>query len=88
LQALWPLLKPGGRLLYATCSVLPDENKLQIQEFLATVNDAVGITIGDIADSEQNGWQLLPNAAAHPDEEHCASGDGFFYFLLEKRSNI
>ncbi len=32
---IWPLLKPGGTLLYATCSVLPAENQQQIQQFLA-----------------------------------------------------
>ena len=31
LDALWALLTPGGTLLYATCSILPQENKLQIQ---------------------------------------------------------
>ncbi|MES2771091.1 MAG: 16S rRNA (cytosine(967)-C(5))-methyltransferase RsmB [Pseudomonadota bacterium] len=34
LDALWPLLMPGGRLLYATCSVFPEENKAQIDAFL------------------------------------------------------
>ena len=35
LEALWPLLKPGGRLLYCTCSVFKAEGDLQIQTFLA-----------------------------------------------------
>ncbi|MGI9250421.1 MAG: 16S rRNA (cytosine(967)-C(5))-methyltransferase [Pseudohongiellaceae bacterium] len=35
LRALWPCLKPGGRLLYTTCSVLPEENSEQIKQFLA-----------------------------------------------------
>ncbi|WP_313951556.1 16S rRNA (cytosine(967)-C(5))-methyltransferase RsmB [Accumulibacter sp.] len=34
LDQLWPLLKPGGRLLYATCSVFPEENGAQIDAFL------------------------------------------------------
>ncbi|KFB72102.1 MAG: Ribosomal RNA small subunit methyltransferase B [Candidatus Accumulibacter phosphatis] len=34
LDKLWPLLKPGGKLLYATCSVFPEENKAQIDAFL------------------------------------------------------
>ena len=34
LDQLWPLLKPGGRLLYATCSVFPEENEGQIDAFL------------------------------------------------------
>ncbi|RUO35542.1 16S rRNA (cytosine(967)-C(5))-methyltransferase [Aliidiomarina shirensis] len=86
LAAQWQLLKPGGRLLYATCSVLPEENILQIQSFLATVDDAEAIAIPiapqkpgskDGPESSENmGWQFLPAAE---------SGDGFFYFLLQKR---
>ncbi len=34
LDALWPLLKPGGKFLYATCSVFPEENSAQIDAFL------------------------------------------------------
>ena len=41
LDALWPRLKSGGRLLYVTCSLLPAENGLQIAAFLARTPDAV-----------------------------------------------
>ena len=40
LNALWPRLKPGGRLLYVTCSLLPAENGQQIAAFLAATADA------------------------------------------------
>lgn len=40
LTNIWPYLKTGGRLVYATCSVLPDENKLQIERFLAETPNA------------------------------------------------
>ena len=40
LDNLWNMLRPGGRLVYATCSVLPDENRLQIDAFLARHADA------------------------------------------------
>lgn len=40
LDALWPLLKPGGRLLYATCSLFPEENGDQITRFLVRQSDA------------------------------------------------
>jgi 16S rRNA (cytosine967-C5)-methyltransferase len=40
LKALWPLLKPGGRLLYGTCSVFALENQTQIQNFLSQHPDA------------------------------------------------
>ena len=39
LDALWPLLKPGGRVLYATCSVFVEENQGQIDAFLARHSD-------------------------------------------------
>jgi 16S rRNA (cytosine967-C5)-methyltransferase len=40
LDALWPLLEPGGRLLYATCSLFVEENAAQIDAFLARSTDA------------------------------------------------
>ncbi|HET6720216.1 MAG TPA: 16S rRNA (cytosine(967)-C(5))-methyltransferase RsmB, partial [Rhodocyclaceae bacterium] len=40
LRALWPLLKPGGKLLYATCSIFPEENQLQISAFNAAFAEA------------------------------------------------
>ncbi|EGN76035.1 ribosomal RNA small subunit methyltransferase RsmB [Idiomarina sp. A28L] len=98
LSAQWQLLKPGGRLLYATCSVLPEENILQIQSFLATVDDAEAIaipiekdTVGGaeaLDNSASAGWQLLPGAADTKSTGSTGStegGDGFFYFLLQKR---
>jgi 16S rRNA (cytosine967-C5)-methyltransferase len=45
LHALWPLLKPGGQLLYATCSILPAENTLQMQRFLDHEPSAVELDI-------------------------------------------
>lgn len=85
LQALWPLLKVGGRLLYATCSVLPEENKFQMQRFLAETDNAKQIPIntdwGIEANIEQDGQietfgrQILPGMDGM---------DGFYYCLLEK----
>ena len=46
LDAVWPLLKPGGILLYVTCSVLPDENQRQIDGFLGRRRDACAVPIG------------------------------------------
>src|SRR5690554_4289711 len=40
LDALWPLVRPGGVLVYATCSILPQENAEQVQAFLAGHEDA------------------------------------------------
>ena len=44
LDALWPLLKVGGKLLYATCSVFAEENAGQVDAFLFRQSDAVRLT--------------------------------------------
>lgn len=77
LDSAWSLLKPGGYLLYATCSVLPVENQQQIQRFLEQHNDAECITLKaeNVVDTGL-GLQFLPESG---------SGDGFFYSLLKKQ---
>ncbi|QWA11739.1 16S rRNA (cytosine(967)-C(5))-methyltransferase RsmB [Sodalis ligni] len=72
LTAIWPRLKPGGTLLYATCSVLPEENREQIRRFLQENADA---ELAGTGDAEQPGLQCLPA----PNE-----GDGFFYAKITK----
>lgn len=77
LEALWPLLRPGGCLVYCTCSVLPGENSEVIQAFLATHDDVEPETLDvDWGTPLGGGRQLLPTASAH---------DGFFYARLRKR---
>lgn len=78
LQALWPLVRPGGRLLYCTCSVFRAEGEGQVQTFLAHNTDA----------------QLLPSpghlipGGGHKSEavrdNPPGDHDGFFYALLQK----
>lgn len=75
LNALWPLLAVGGKLLYTTCSVFREENAQQIATFLARHSDAKQQTWRALGISQVVAGQLLPN------HEH----DGFFYALLEKR---
>jgi 16S rRNA (cytosine967-C5)-methyltransferase len=70
LRALWPLLAPGGLLVYATCSVLKRENEAQIAAFRAAEPTIAPLTPG-AADSRQ----LLPGEA---------EGDGFYYAWLRK----
>jgi 16S rRNA (cytosine967-C5)-methyltransferase len=68
LGALWPLLAPGGRLLYVTCSVLSSENQARIAAFRATeptIEPVTGVA----------SLQLLPEEAL---------GDGFYYAWLRK----
>jgi 16S rRNA (cytosine967-C5)-methyltransferase len=81
LDALWPLLRPGGKLLYATCSVFPQEGAEQAEAFLARHADAIA--------SPAPG-QLLPQEPADS-MEGSADGvtaahaqDGFFYALFTK----
>ena len=80
LQALWPLMRPGGRMLYCTCSVFLQEGQDQIQTFVAHNTDAV---------LQASPGHLLPTAAANratvPDNP-AGDHDGFFYALLEKRA--
>ncbi len=80
LAALWPLVRPGGRLLYCTCSIFRAEGQAQIGSFLAHNTDAVlGPAPG----------HLIPQIAAkpapvrdNPERDH----DGFFYAALDKRA--
>jgi len=80
LDACWPLLARGGKLLYATCSVFAAENDAPIARFFARHDDALRET------------QSFPSAAAHRDGQLLPSPegaghnqDGFFYALLRKR---
>ena len=76
LDALWPLLAPGGRLLYATCSVLKAENEEQIAAFLARTPDARPVALDASFGREAGaGRQRLPG------EEGM---DGFFYARLQR----
>jgi 16S rRNA (cytosine967-C5)-methyltransferase len=78
LKALWPLLKPGGRLLYCTCSVFRMEGEEQIQTFLAHNTQARLLP---------SPGHLLPNFSANPEsvkDNQLIDHDGFYYALLEK----
>ena len=76
LHALWPLLAPGGILVYATCSIMPEENEQQIATFITNQTDC-HFMIGEHSwgHSTGHGWQILPG-------EH--NMDGFFYSVLQK----
>ena len=77
LDALWPLLAAGGRLVYATCSVLQDENARQIDVFLARHPDAVAIDPDlPVGRRSGHGWQILPGEG---------DLDGFFHAVLARR---
>jgi 16S rRNA (cytosine967-C5)-methyltransferase len=82
LAALWPLLRPGGRLLYVTCSVLAAENDEVMRRFLgsepAAEEDAVlpNNNIRDVMRRKACGYQVLPGTAGM---------DGFYYACLVKK---
>lgn len=81
LKALWPLVKPGGRLLYCTCSVFRAEGDDQLQTFLAHHTDALLMP---------SPGHLLPQsgvAATHFPDNLLREHDGFYFALLEKRSH-
>ncbi|WP_144143922.1 16S rRNA (cytosine(967)-C(5))-methyltransferase RsmB [Paraburkholderia sp. BCC1884] len=91
LDALWPLVKPGGELLYVTCSIFPEEGELQAQWFGNKYQDAVRLDAPG---------QLLPSVTRAPAETSAGSHagqlaedstgansdhDGFFYARFQKR---
>jgi len=69
LEALWQLLAPGGKLLYVTCSVFPQENEEVVQAFVARAERARSLPLPD---GERPQWL--------PGPEH----DGFYYALIQK----
>lgn len=78
LTSLWALLRPGGRLLYCTCSVFKDEGEMQIQTFLAHNTQATLLP---------SPGHLVPPAAHNSDavpDNPLGDQDGFYYALLEK----
>jgi 16S rRNA (cytosine967-C5)-methyltransferase len=77
LRAMWPCLQVGGKLLYATCSVLPAENQDQIAAFVQQQPDAQLVPLNlDCGRACVAGWQIFPGEQAM---------DGFYYALLTKR---
>ena len=80
LDATWPLLAPGGTLLYATCSVFQAENDARVAEFTRRHPDALREPLTFPVDSVHRGGQLLPSP---PGASH--NQDGFFYALCRKR---
>ena len=79
LKTLWPLLKPGGRMLYCTCSVFRQEGELQVKTFVEHNTDCtLHPTLGHLRpQNSQTPAALVDNLAG----DH----DGFYYALLEER---
>jgi 16S rRNA (cytosine967-C5)-methyltransferase len=78
LDGLWPTLRPGGRMIYATCSVFMVENETQTRTFLERTPDARCLPLGGPGDWGRVagcGRQILPGEAGM---------DGFYYACLTK----
>jgi 16S rRNA (cytosine967-C5)-methyltransferase len=75
LDALWPLLKRGGRLVYATCSIFAAENARQVEAFLTRHADARALPPDLRWRASGAGMQNLPGESGM---------DGFFYAIVEK----
>ena len=80
LRSLWPLLKPGGRMLYCTCSVLKEENEFQINRLVSEFKDAIVLPL-----DEKFGHASGLGRQRFPGEDKM---DGFFYALLQKRIEV
>jgi 16S rRNA (cytosine967-C5)-methyltransferase len=79
LDALWPLLRPGGRLLYCTCSVFREEGQHRAEAFVAHNREALlRPAPGHLLPQTGVGGEALRDNLA-------GDHDGFFYALLEKR---
>jgi len=82
LRAAFELLRPGGRLIYCTCSVLPAENEHVVADFLSAEPRAAAATWTEGVPRPPGlvdcavGWQLLPGGGA--------GSDGFYYACLHK----
>jgi 16S rRNA (cytosine967-C5)-methyltransferase len=103
LRSLWPLLLPGGRLVYASCSVLQAETTAVIAEFLAaepTARDATNDRLKALrslvpqalvegTDAGFHGLRIPPgmNTDSAGINTSSAGMDGFYYAVLEKSTN-
>ena len=78
LRALWPLLRPGGKLLYATCSILEQENDAQADAFFRQHPDAANSTPGvEWGRRGKYGIYILPGDNGM---------DGFYYICMSKKT--
>jgi 16S rRNA (cytosine967-C5)-methyltransferase len=75
------LLKKGGRLVYATCSILPEENQHIVQAFLAAHPDFVLKPAGEILQQQKIALEMGDYLELRP---HLHGTDGFFAAVLER----
>jgi 16S rRNA (cytosine967-C5)-methyltransferase len=86
LEALWPLLRSGGRLLYCTCSVFKAEGEQQIQAFLDRHADARRLPAPGHLLTGLAGAQPAASSEDPFSDNRWRGTDGFFYALLQRQS--
>lgn len=80
LEKLWPLLRPGGTLLYATCSIFPEEGEAVVSAFVSKHPDCQWQR-----DVRAPGWKTWPRSGQLlPSHDDRFEHDGFFYALLSR----
>lgn len=91
LSQAWQLLRPGGRLVYSTCTMAPEENELVINWFVRRTPDAVTVALPDqlteVTDAPLTAWNTLQVSQAVARSRRVVPGDGreaFFVCLLER----
>lgn len=92
-DALWGVLKPGGHLLYATCSIFPEEGELQAQAFMRRHGNALRLPapgqilpIIPVGSADSCSRTIWPHAHVQGvDAPFPVTGDGFYYALFAKK---
>ncbi|MDP1970203.1 MAG: 16S rRNA (cytosine(967)-C(5))-methyltransferase, partial [Methylobacter sp.] len=84
LQAVWPLLAPGGLMVYATCSILKQENEQQVQVFLAEHDDAVELPLFPSSSLGTASWGVA-GACGRQIFTGESAMDGFYYACIRKQ---
>ena len=81
------LVRPGGRLIYATCSLIPDENERQIESLLQKRNDYSMLSVKEIwskLDPKIKKWDGIVNGKMMRLTPYQHRTDGFFISILER----
>jgi 16S rRNA (cytosine967-C5)-methyltransferase len=82
LEAAARLVKPGGRLVYATCSILPEENEAIADAFSAAHPEFAPLSCGDLLRAQRIDLDCGPRLRLWPHRHGC---DGFFAAAFERR---
>lgn len=76
------LIKPGGRLVYATCSILDEENEAIVEQFMATHDEFVLVPMKDVLAEQKIAIEMQDYLKLAP---HLHQTDGFFAAVLERK---